>query len=37
MSHDRKPSKDDMRKGGMVAAAVLVFLAVFTTLFVLMG
>lgn len=34
---DRKPSKDDMRKGGMVATAVLVFLAVFTTLFVLMG
>ncbi|GAB1364863.1 hypothetical protein MASR1M32_40990 [Rhodobacter sp.] len=33
----RKPSKDDMRKGGMVAMAVLLFLAVFTTLFVLMG
>ena len=32
--NDRKPSKDDMRKGGMVATAVLVFLAVFTTLFV---
>ncbi len=37
MSPDRKPSKSDMRIGGMVAAAVLVFLAVFTTLFVLMG
>lgn len=37
MSGGRKPSKDDMRKGGMVAAAVLVFLAAFTTLFVLMG
>jgi hypothetical protein len=34
---DRKPSKEDMRKGGMVATAVLVFLAVFTTIFVLMG
>jgi len=37
MSPERKPSKDDMRKGGMVAMAVLVFLAVFTTLFVMMG
>jgi hypothetical protein len=29
---DRKPTKDEMRQGGMVAAAVLLFLAVFTTL-----
>ena len=29
--------KSDARIGGMVAAAVLVFLAVFTTLFVMMG
>lgn len=29
--------KSDARIGGMVAVAVLVFLAVFTTLFVLMG
>lgn len=28
---DRKPSKSDARIGGMVATAVLVFLAVFTT------
>ena len=31
---DRKPPKSDARIGGMVAMAVLVFLAVFTTLFV---
>jgi len=29
---DRKPIKQEMRQGGMVAAAVLVFLAVFTTI-----
>ena len=34
---DRKPTKSDARIGGMVAMAVLVFLAVFTTLFVMMG
>jgi hypothetical protein len=34
---DRKPDKDDMRKGGMVALAVLVFLSVFTAIFVAMG
>jgi hypothetical protein len=34
---DRKPPKSDARIGGMVAMAVLVFLAVFTTLFVMMG
>jgi hypothetical protein len=28
---DRKPQKSDARIGGMVAAAVLVFLAIFTT------
>jgi hypothetical protein len=28
---DRKPPKSDARIGGMVAAAVLVFLAIFTT------
>jgi hypothetical protein len=27
---DRKPTKAEMRQGGMVATAVLVFLAVFT-------
>ncbi len=27
---DRKPTKAEMRQGGMVAAAVLVFIAVFT-------
>ena len=37
MSPDRKPSKDDMRKGGMVALVVLLFLVVFTVLFVAMG
>lgn len=34
---DRKPGKSDARIGGMVAMAVLVFLAVFTILFVMMG
>lgn len=34
---DAMSKKSDARIGGMVAAAVLVFLAVFTTLFVLMG
>ena len=29
---NRKPPKSDARIGGMVAAAVLVFLAIFTTL-----
>ncbi len=29
---DRKPTKSEMRQGGIVATAVLVFLAVFTTL-----
>lgn len=29
---DRKPTKREMRQTGMVAAAVLVFLALFTTL-----
>lgn len=29
---NRKPTKQEMRQGGMVAMAVLVFLAVFTTL-----
>jgi len=32
---DRKPPKSDARIGGMVATAVLVFLAVFTVIFVL--
>lgn len=27
---DRKPTKQDMRQGGMVATAVLVLLAIFT-------
>lgn len=31
---DRKPTKAEMRQGGMVAVAVLVFLAIFTTLFI---
>jgi hypothetical protein len=31
---DRKPQKSDARIGGMVAAAVLVFLAIFTVLIV---
>ena len=34
---DRKPTKDEMRAGGMVAAAVLVFLVVFTVIFVAMS
>lgn len=34
---DRKKAKSDARIGGMVAAAVLVFLAVFTVFFVLAG
>jgi hypothetical protein len=31
---DRKPTRQEMRQGGMVAAAVLVFIAVFTTVIV---
>ena len=31
---DRKPTKSEMRTGGMVAAAVLLFLVVFTVIFV---
>ena len=31
---DRKPTKQEMRQGGMVATAVLVFIAVFTLVFV---
>jgi hypothetical protein len=31
---DRKPPKSDARIGGMVAAAVLIFLAIFTTIFI---
>ena len=31
---DRKPTREEMRQGGMVAVAVLVFIAVFTTGFV---
>ena len=31
---DRKPSKSEARMGGMVATAVLIFLAIFTTVFV---
>lgn len=31
---DRKPTRQEMRQGGMVAAAVLVFLALFTAVFV---
>lgn len=34
---DRKPTKDEMRAGGMVAMAVLVFLAVFTVVLVVMS
>ena len=34
---DRKPTKAEMRAGGMVATAVLVFLAVFTVVFVWMA
>jgi hypothetical protein len=31
---DRKPTKEEMRQTGMIAAAVLLFLAVFTTVIV---
>jgi hypothetical protein len=31
---DRKPTKQEMRQGGMVAMAVLVFLALFTLAFI---
>lgn len=31
---DRKPTKQEMRAGGMVAMAVLVFLAIFTVILV---
>lgn len=31
---DRKPTKQEMRQGGMVATVVLLFLAVFTTIIV---
>ncbi len=31
---DRKPTRQEMRQGGMVAVAVLVFIALFTTIFV---
>jgi hypothetical protein len=31
---DRKPTRQEMRQGGMVAVAVLVFLALFTAVFV---
>jgi hypothetical protein len=34
---DRKPPKSNARVGGMVALAVLVFLAAFTAIFVAMG
>ncbi|MEY3960054.1 MAG: hypothetical protein RIR14_708 [Pseudomonadota bacterium] len=34
---DRKPTKQEMRAGGMVAAAVLVFLGLFTLFLVLMS
>ena len=34
MTPDRKPTREEMRQGGMVAVAVLVFIAVFTTIFV---
>jgi hypothetical protein len=34
---DRKPTKSEMRTGGMVATAVLVFLALFVLAFVWMG
>ncbi len=34
---DRKPTKSEMRTTGMVATAVLVFLAVFTVVFVMMA
>jgi hypothetical protein len=31
---DRKPTREEMRQTGMVAAAVLVFIALFTTVFI---
>ena len=31
---DRKPTRSEMRQGGMVATAVLVFIALFTLVFV---
>ncbi len=31
---DRKPTREEMRQGGMVAVAVLIFIAVFTAIFV---
>lgn len=34
---DRKPTRQEMRQGGMVATAVLAFLAVFTLVFIWMG
>lgn len=34
---DRKPTRSEMRAGGMVAMAVLVFLAVFTVVLVVMS
>lgn len=34
---DRKPTKEEMRAGGKVAALVLVFLALFTIAFVVMA
>jgi hypothetical protein len=34
---DRKPTKAEMRAGGMVATAVLVFLAMFVVVFVWIG
>ena len=34
---NRKPTREEMRAGGMVAMAVLVFLAVFTVLIVVMS
>lgn len=34
---DRKPTKEEMRTGGKVAALVLIFLALFTIAFVVMG
>jgi hypothetical protein len=34
---DRKPTKQEMRAGGMVALAVLVFLGLFTAAFIWIG
>lgn len=34
---NRKPTKEEMRQGGMVAVAVLVFLALFVAAFVWLG